>query len=81
MTHYTVLPMDVVMDGFDAPPPAMPSPMEISVNGITMQVQPLNGSQAAIVRLIDCKLEDYLNPRLAPGQIIEFKPTMGGQLF
>ncbi|WP_159884289.1 YlzJ-like family protein [Paenibacillus puerhi] len=75
MIHSTLLPHDVVMEGFDPAESTVQRAMEITVNGITMQVQPLNASQAAIVRLIDCELQDYLNPGLAPGRIIEFQPT------
>ncbi|SDC88178.1 YlzJ-like protein [Paenibacillus sp. UNCCL117] len=77
MIHYTVLPMEAVREGIDSPPPSSHlQTMEISLGGVTMQVQPLNASQAAIVRLISCDLQDYLNPRLAPGQIIEFQPVI-----
>ncbi|HEX7057869.1 MAG TPA: YlzJ-like family protein [Bacilli bacterium] len=48
---------------------------EIQVNGVIMQVEPLSAKQAKIVRLISPNPSDFLNPRYAPGQIIDFAPV------
>lgn len=72
MIQYTVMPLDVVMNGIDE---MKDHPMEVSVNGITMQVQPINATQATIVRLISPNPQDYLNPQYSPGRIIAFQPV------
>ncbi|MED4603308.1 YlzJ-like family protein [Paenibacillus validus] len=77
MTHYTILPMDKVMEGIDAMESATQL-LEIVMNGVTMQVQPINQTQATIVRLISCNPQDFLNPQYTPGRLIEFKPVFPG---
>ncbi|NOU93371.1 hypothetical protein GC093_09095 [Paenibacillus sp. LMG 31456] len=72
MIHYTVLPMEVVMEGIDK---MEATSVEIVMNGIMMQVQPLNSTQATIVRIMSCDPQNYLNPRYSPGSIIEFQPV------
>ena len=72
MIHYTVLPLEVVMEGIEE---MKADQMEIVMNGVTMQVKPLNSNQAAIVRLISGNPQDYLNPQYAPGRVIEFQPV------
>jgi hypothetical protein len=49
---------------------------EIRVEGILMEVEPLAEDQAKIVRLLECGLQDYLNPRYTPGSIIRYIPTV-----
>ncbi|MBE1446463.1 YlzJ-like family protein [Paenibacillus sp. OAS669] len=73
MIHYTILPLDVVMEGIEE---LEDNSMEIVLNGITMQVQPLNSNQATIVRLISGNPQDYLNPQYTPGRVIEFQPKI-----
>ncbi|MCZ8512308.1 YlzJ-like family protein [Paenibacillus filicis] len=77
MTHYTILPMDAVLEGLEEMDKTQT--LEISVDGVTMQVQPLNQRQASIVRLISCNPQDFLNPRFAPGRLIEFEPVTKGE--
>ncbi|NHN28321.1 YlzJ-like family protein [Paenibacillus agricola] len=72
MTQYTIMPMEVVMSGWEQPQP--PS-IEINWQGITMEVQPLNATQAAIVRIRSGNAQDYLNPNYSPGRIVEFRPV------
>lgn len=76
MIHYTVLPLEAVMEGIDNENFART--VEIVINGITMQIQPINPQQATIVRLISCNPQDYLNPQYAPGRLIEFQPVLQG---
>ncbi|UUZ85975.1 YlzJ-like family protein [Paenibacillus sp. P26] len=73
MTHYTILPMDAVLDGIEDV--GRVRTVELVVNGVTMEVQPINQQQASIVRLISCNPQDFLNPRFAPGRLIEFQPV------
>lgn len=49
---------------------------EIRVEGILMEVEPIAEDQAKVIRLLDCRLPDYLNPRYAPGAIIRYIPSM-----
>lgn len=76
MIHYTVLPLEAVLEGIDHED--FPRPIEIAVNGVAMEVQPINAQQATIVRLISCNPQDYLNPQYAPGRMIEFQPILQG---
>lgn len=67
MTFYTVLPMEQVFEGaihFSQPL------REVSIQGILMQVEPLEGGQARIVRLLQCPLDKYLDPAFAPGAVV-----------
>ncbi|WP_028550484.1 YlzJ-like family protein [Paenibacillus sp. UNC451MF] len=73
MIQYTVMPLEVVMEGIEE---MESNQMEIVMNGITMQVQPLNSTQATIVRLISGNPQDFLNPQFTPGRVIEFQPRI-----
>ncbi|AEI44277.1 YlzJ-like family protein [Paenibacillus mucilaginosus] len=72
MSHYTILPIEAVMEGIES---EIQAPVEIVMNGVMMQVQPLNGQQATIVRLLSGNPQDYLNPQFSPGRLIEFQPV------
>ncbi|TVY10599.1 YlzJ-like family protein [Paenibacillus cremeus] len=71
MIHYSILPYETVMQGVED----VETPVEIVINGVTMQVQQINPHQATIVRLLSCNPQDYLNPQYAPGRLIEFQPV------
>lgn len=72
MTHYTILPMEVVMSGWEQ---MEAQSFEINLHGITMDVQPLSATQATIIRIRSGNAQDYLNPNYNPGQIVEFRPV------
>lgn len=74
MTWYSVMPMDFT--GMQLGEQAAALSKEVRVEGILMEVEPLAEDQAKVVRLLDCMLQDYLNPRYAPGAIIRYIPTM-----
>lgn len=74
MIHYTILPLDKVLEGMEDLESG-PQSLEIVMNGVIMQVQPINQTQATIVRLISCNPQDFLNPQYAPGRLIEFQPV------
>lgn len=74
MTLYTVMPEDVIWQ--NAIEQDMPSTMEINMGGLHMQVEPLSGNKAKIIRLLNCELADYLNPQYAPGSTISFVPVL-----
>ncbi|CAG7602372.1 hypothetical protein PAESOLCIP111_00502 [Paenibacillus solanacearum] len=76
MIHYSILPLEAVMDNMEAVEQSQT--VEIAINGVTMQVQPMNGHQAMIVRLLSCNPQDFLNPQYAPGRMIEFQPVLQG---
>lgn len=72
MTLHTIMPLEAVWEeGYTQQDPA-----EVRIQGMLMQVMPLDNSRAQIIRLLDCPLENYLNPSLAPGQIIRYIPTL-----
>lgn len=73
MTLYTVMPMEIIWENsFKEPEPTV----EIVIESILMQVMPIDQSSAQIVRLLDCSLQDYLNPSYAPGQMIRYIPSV-----
>ncbi|TDF98169.1 YlzJ-like family protein [Paenibacillus piri] len=73
MIHYTVLPLEVVLEGIEQ---MEDTSIQLTVNGITMQVQPINATQASIIRITSCNPQHYLNPQYSPGRIIEFQPVI-----
>lgn len=72
MIIYSCMPLEVILEGIEQMGDDL---QEISMNGVTLQVQLLNGHQAQIVRLISPNPQDYLNASFAPGQIIQFQPV------
>lgn len=70
MTHYSIIPEETVFAGYEE---FAPDYLELVINGISMQVERLNGSQARIVRIYSCDASDYLNPAYAPGSMLEFE--------
>ncbi|OCT13761.1 hypothetical protein A8709_19470 [Paenibacillus pectinilyticus] len=73
MTHYSVIPMEVIFDGYEK---FAPEYQDIEQNGFMMQIEPLSGFQARIVRLYSCNPQDYLNEQYAPGTIISYRPQI-----
>ena len=73
MIHYSVIPMEVIFDGFDS---FAPQYLDIEQDGLMMQIEPLSGYQARIVRLYSCNPQDYLNEQYAPGSIISYRPQI-----
>lgn len=69
MTLYTSMPLEVVLDGFNSKEPNV---YEVWVEGIHMQVEPLAPGIGRLVRLLQCELNDYLNPQLSPGAVIHY---------
>lgn len=77
MIHYSVIPMDVIFEGMDTYEPKF---IEIDQDGIKMQIEPISGFQARIVRLFSCNPQDYLNNQYAPGTIISYSPVVEATL-
>lgn len=66
-TLYTVLSMEEVFAGTIQ---VQSTTMEVSYGGMLLQVEPIGGGEARIVRLLDCPLAAYLDPAYAPGAVI-----------
>lgn len=67
MTLYTVMPMEQVWEGVFS---NLTMTREVIVQGMLMQVEPLEEGRARVVRLLDCPLERYLDSAYSPGAII-----------
>jgi len=65
--------MDVIWEGSFKEPEAT---VEVVVESILMQVMPIDQGSAQIVRLLNCSLNDYLNPLYSPGQMIRYIPSL-----
>lgn len=72
MTIYSIIPDEKIFEGYEN---FVPEYLELSVNGISMQVEMVGGSRARIVRLLSCNANDYLNPAYTPGNLLEFQPA------
>ena len=73
MILYTQVPWEQVMGGLEHD--VKPS-QEIQIDGLLMEVQPLDNKRAQIVRLIHPDPNMYLNPRYAPGTVIIYQPSL-----
>lgn len=71
MTLYTILPMEQVFEGALS---YVQPVQEVSIQGMLMQVEPIGGGQARIVRLLQCPLDRYLDAAYSPGAVIPFNP-------
>lgn len=68
MTFYTILPMEQIFEG--ALNYARPV-QEMTIQGVLMQVELLDGGQAKVVRLLQCPLDKYLDAAFSPGAILQ----------
>ena len=74
MTHYSVIPIEDIFQDYNKFAPVYE---DIELNGCLMQIEPLSGYQARIIRLYSCNPQDYLNEKYAPGTMISYRPHMG----
>ena len=72
---YTVLPLELVFAGIDAE--RKTQPVELPIQGGILVVEPLGHRQARILRVISSDPQLFLEPRLQPGQVLEFSPNLG----
>jgi hypothetical protein len=72
---HTIIPYEAVMDGFDN---MECDYEEITVNGLHMQVEMLDGKRAKIIRLYSGNANDYLLPQYSPGSIINMRAVPDG---
>lgn len=70
MILYTVANLDQVLEGIDKEREFM----EIELEGVQMQIEPINLTQGRIVRIFSTDSQHYLNARWQPGNIIHFSP-------
>lgn len=74
MILYTAVAPETVLEGMES---YQPEYLDIKLNGLDVQIEMLNGTQARIVRLWSPNPNDYLNPSFTPGTVIEFQPVSG----
>lgn len=67
MVLYTVVPLEDVMEGIEEDPAAT---MELSMGGLTLEVETLGGFRAKVVRVLSTDPEHFLRPHSQPGAII-----------
>jgi len=68
MTLYTAVPIEFVLDGIEQLKPTI----TVEALGVKMEVMPVSPGIGQIVRLLECKLDDYLNPLLTPGAFVHY---------
>ncbi|HJV46681.1 MAG TPA: YlzJ-like family protein [Bacillota bacterium] len=74
MIIYSVLPMELIMQQQETNNQLQHE--ETEVDGVRMVVERSTGiGEAKIVRLLSTNPQDFLNPRLMPGQTIYFRPV------
>ncbi|MCR2805072.1 YlzJ-like family protein [Paenibacillus soyae] len=69
MTLHTMLPLELVLQGFDQEPEPT---CEVWSGDVKLEIVPVAQGMGRIVRVLQCKLEDYLRPELTPGSIIYY---------
>jgi hypothetical protein len=72
MTIHSIMPMEVIFAGLEQ---QTYNYVEVTVGGISMQVEIVGVNQAKVVRLLSCRPDDYLNPAYTPGTIIYYQPS------
>ncbi|MBW7473237.1 YlzJ-like family protein [Paenibacillus oenotherae] len=72
MTLYTNIPLELVFDGIHEEREAY---LDIVIGDVRMQVEMLTPGTGRIVRLMECPLDAYLRPELAPGTVIALGPA------
>lgn len=70
MTIYTNMPLELVFEGINDEQEPL---QEVWALGVKMQVAPVAPGMGKIVRLLECSLNDYLNPSLSPGVIVQYQ--------
>ncbi|MCY0900932.1 MAG: YlzJ-like family protein [Firmicutes bacterium] len=76
MIYWSIYPLEVVLDGYDDPR-RQPQLVEMQVQGRTMVVEHVGPAQVRIHRLVSPRPSDYLNPRLAPGELLSLSSLHG----
>ena len=71
MTLYTAIPLEFVLDGVEQLKPTI----QVDALGVKMEVMPVSPGIGQIVRLLQCSLDDYLNPALTPGAFVHYSAS------
>jgi hypothetical protein len=71
---YTTMPLETVYQGLED---MRPSYLEVKLAGTMVVVEPISLEQGRIVRILSTDPQDYLNPGLQPGRVINFVPGEG----
>jgi hypothetical protein len=69
---WTVLPVELVLDGIDKPP----AYEEVELSGAKVLVERLTPGESRVVRLLSTSPADYLRPELQPGTTLIHKPAL-----
>ncbi|QYR19717.1 YlzJ-like family protein [Paenibacillus sp. sptzw28] len=69
MTLYTSMPLELVFDGFSKQPGPY---VDLTIGQVRMQLEPISPGIGRIVRLLECPLDAYLRPELAPGTVVAY---------
>jgi len=69
MIHWSIIPLEAVMEGYDDPA-LQPQLVEIHQGGVTLLVEAVGGARGKIHRLLSPNACDYLRAEWAPGQLV-----------
>lgn len=69
MTLYTPMPLELVLQSSDEESEEM---LDVWCGDVRMQVVPTAPGIGRIVRLLECALDDYLNPAFTPGSYVRY---------
>ncbi|MHA7963091.1 YlzJ-like family protein [Paenibacillus sp. CAU 1782] len=69
MTLYTTMPLELVLQNKEEERDEF---LEVWSGGIRMQVVPVAPGVGRVVRLLECRLDDYLDPQYTPGSLIQY---------
>ncbi len=75
MILYTVLPLELVLEGIDRERTFR----DVEVEGITMTVEQVSPDEAVIVRILSTDPQDFLKAALQPGSRIRLAPAPCGR--
>lgn len=71
MLLWTVLPLELVLDGLDKPV----AYEEIDYNGTALVVERLSPLTCRVVRLLSTDPAAFLRPEFQPGALVSFRPV------
>lgn len=69
MLHYTPLPLELILEGFDE----KRNYREIQFEGVTLLIEEVNSKENKIVQILSTNPQDFLNPKLQPGNLLSFE--------
>ncbi|CAM4239147.1 YlzJ-like family protein [Paenibacillus tarimensis] len=77
MTLHTILPLEVVLQGFHQNNEHKPT-IELHSGNMKLELEPVYPGIGKIVRIIECPLNHYLRPELSPGMLYTYGPQLNG---